>query len=120
MLEVEILTPKLRPILTPEQDAWRDKLEMCESGGVNTAINPIDKDGTPSYYAFQFKPGTFRGYGEQYGVIPKGLTQDELMEALKVYGYQKSIVGYMILDPRVNWYQQFPDCVRRHGLPPQS
>ena len=78
----------------------------------------MDKDGTPSYYSFQFKPGTFRGYGEQYGVIKKGLTQAELMELLKSYELQKEIVGYMILDPGINWLQQFPDCVRKNGLPP--
>lgn len=118
--KVEILTPIRGPILTDAQKGWRDDLEMCESGGNSEVINPLDKDGTPSYYAFQFKPGTFRGYGEQYKVIPKGLTQEELMEQLKSRQLQSDIVGYMILDPQVNWFQQFPDCVRRLGLPPQG
>jgi hypothetical protein len=120
VLEREILTPIRGPILTTTQSEWRDDLEMCESGGNSEVINPLDKDGTPSYYAFQFKPGTFRGYGEQYKVIPKGLSTEELMEQLKSRQLQSDIVGYMILDPQVNWFTQFPDCVRRLGLPPQG
>lgn len=108
------------PVLSHQQDVWRSVLEWCESRGNHEAINAVDLDGTPSYYSFQFKPGTFRGYGEQYGVIKKGLTQTELMEALKSYELQKKIVGYMILDPKINWHQQFPACVRMHGLPPRS
>jgi len=108
------------PVLSHRQEVWRYVLEWCESRAVHTAINEVDKDGTASYYAFQFKPGTFRYYGELYGVIPKGLDQAALMEALKSYELQKEIVGYMILDPSVNWYQQFPDCVRKYGLPPKE
>lgn len=108
------------PVLTHKQEVWRYVLEWCECRGNHEAINQVDRDGTPSYYAFQFKPGTFRGYGEQYGVIPKGLTEAELMEQLKSYELQREIVGYMILDPKINWYQQFPDCVRKHGLPPKD
>jgi hypothetical protein len=108
------------PVLSHRQEVWRYVLEWCECRGNHEAINQVDKDGTPSYYAFQFKPSTFRYYGEMYGVIPKGLTQAELMEQLKSYQLQKDIVGYMILDPKVNWYQQFPDCVRKNGLPPKE
>jgi len=108
------------PVLSHRQEVWRYVLEWCESRAVHTAINEVDKDGTASYYAFQFKPGTFRYYGELYGVIPKGLDQAALMEALKSYEQQKEIVGYMILDPSVDWLQQFPDCVRKYGLPPKE
>lgn len=108
------------PVLSHQQEVWLYVLEWCECRGNHEAINQVDRDGTPSYYAFQFKPGTFRGYGEQYGVIPKGLTHAELMEALKSYELQREIVSYMILDPSINWYQQFPDCVRKNGLPPKE
>ncbi len=104
--------------LTSNQESWIDQLESCESGGDSTAINPKDLDGTPSYYSFQFKPSTFRSFGSSYKVIPRGLTHDELMEALKRRDLQRAIVAHMIQDPTVDWHQQFPACVQRYGLPP--
>lgn len=95
--------------LSHQQEVWLHALEWCESRGVNTAINPKDKDGTPSYYAFQFKPKTFELFAEKYGVSGK----------LSDYEAQKQIVSNMIKDKSVKWEQQFPDCVRRLGRPPQ-
>lgn len=109
------------PILTHQQEVWIYALEWCESHGVESAVNPKDKDGTPSYYSFQFKPGTFRSYGELYGVIPKGLTDKEITDRLKDYKLQKDIVSFMVQDKAVNWEQQFPDCVKRKiGRPPRQ
>lgn len=118
--------PKLRTVppargldLTEEQEAWIDRLRHCESRGDDSAVNEVDRDGTSSYYAYQFKPGTFRAFGEAYGVLPRGLTRAELMEALKRTDLQRAIVEHMIGDPSVRWGQQFPDCVRIHiGMPP--
>ena len=114
----EIEPPK--PKLTHRQEVWLYALEWCECHAVHTAINEVDLDGTPSYYAFQFKPGTFRSYGEIYEVIPKGLTQEEIMELLKSYELQREIVKNMILDPSIKWTQQFPGCVKKLGLPPKD
>ena len=118
--EVSEVKKQIGPVLSHRQEVWRYVLEWCECRGDHGAINPKDKDGTPSYYAFQFKPGTFKYYGELYEVIPKDLKEAELMESLKSYELQKAIVGYMILDPKINWLQQFPDCVRKNGLPPKE
>lgn len=107
------------PVLDHQQETWVAALEWCESRGVSTAVNPKDRDGTPSYYSFQFKPGTFQSFGIHYGVIPKGTTAVQTLELMKSYDLQKQIVGYMVLDKKTNWYQQFPDCVKRKiGLPP--
>lgn len=115
---IEIPKPKAYA-LSAEQEAWIDDLQYCESRNNPAAINHHDRDGTPSYYAFQFKPGTFRSFGEAYRVIPKGLSHDELMEAIKRTDLQRAIVARMITDPSIRWSQQFPDCTQIYiGLPP--
>ena len=114
-IEVIPLVPKL----THEQEVWLYALEWCESRGVKTAINPQDNDGTPSYYSFQFKPDTFTNYGIKYGLIESTTSPETLRERLKSYKDQRDIVTHMIHDKSVNWHQQFPDCVRRNGLPPR-
>ena len=104
---------------TPEN--WLLALEWCESNGDNTAINEIDRDGTASYYAYQFKPSTFRNYAEKYGVIDKGLSHAELMEALKDFQKTRATVQGMMEDPSVIWESQFPVCVKDFiGRPPKA
>lgn len=111
------LPPK--PVLTHQQEVWRSALEWCESRGVKEAINPKDKDSTPSYYSWQFKPSTFKNLGILYGVLPKETTNEQIPELLKDYQLQKDIVGFMITDKGTKWEQQFPDCVKRKiGRPP--
>jgi hypothetical protein len=105
--------------LTDSQEAWIDRLELCESGGNPQAINPKDKDGTPSYYSFQFKPDTFRLFGVLYGVIPQGTDRVQNMVLLKDRDLQRAIVSFMILDSKTRWSQQFPACVLKLGLPPK-
>ena len=121
VVSAPVVVEKPKPQLTHQQQVWVSVLEWCESKGIKTAINKVDRDGTPSYYSFQFKPGTFRYYGELYGVIPVGLTQTELMEKLKSYELQRSIVEQMVLNrDKIAWTKQFPDCVKKFGLPPKQ
>ena len=111
------LPPK--PILTHQQEIWRSALEWCESRGVKEAINPNDKDNTPSYYSWQFKPSTFKNLGILYGVLPPETTNAQIPELIKDYQLQKDIVGFMILDKSTRWQTQFPDCVNKKiGRPP--
>lgn len=105
--------------LTDSQEAWIDALELCESSGDPSAINIKDRDGTSSYYSFQFKPSTFKSFGVLYGVIPQGISKAQNMELLKDRDMQRSIVSFMILDSKTNWEQQFPDCVLKLGRPPK-
>ena len=115
--EIKIIT---KPTLTHQQDIWRSALEWCESRGVKTAINPKDKDGTASYYSWQFKPSTFKAFGIKYGVLPKETTNAQIPELIKDYQLQKDIVENMILDKSTKWEQQFPDCVKNKiGRPPR-
>ncbi|MDE2102574.1 MAG: hypothetical protein KGL39_35330 [Patescibacteria group bacterium] len=106
--------------LTDRQKVWIDALEWCESSGKNEAVNPKDLDGTPSYYAFQWKPGTFREYGIRYGVIDANITNDEMMADMKLYPLELSIVAGMVKQQDVPWHELFPQCVRRLGLPPKN
>lgn len=114
-------TPEKPPVtLSHRQEVWINALEWCESQGVTTAINEEDLDGTPSYYSFQFKPSTFKFYGELYGVIEAGVPHEKLMELLKSHDLQKEIVTNMIHDPGVEWEKQFPGCVKKLGRPPKD
>jgi len=98
------------PQLTHRQEVWLNVLEWCESRGNPNAINEIDRDGTASYGAFQFKPTTLDYFADKYGI-----TTTTLMD----YATQKAVVTQMILHrDDINWHQQFPDCVKKFGVPP--
>lgn len=109
--------------LTHQQRIWLGALEWCESRGNVQAINKVDKDGTPSYYSHQFKPGTFRFYGEKYGLVPKGKTDADIMELMKNYELTVKIMEQMILDQSISaheWrYSLFPGCTAKLGTPPR-
>lgn len=107
--------------LTHQQETWVSALEWCESRGNPTAVNPKDRDGTPSYYSFQFKPETFLSFGKLYGIIPKDTTLDNVKDTLiKDTKMQRSIVERMVLDQSVELIGQFPECVRKLGLPSRT
>lgn len=108
-----------KELVTHAQKVWISALEWCESRGRPSAVNKKDKDGTPSYYSFQFKPGTFRYYGEMHGVISSGMTDSELMEKMTDQEVQQLIVEHMVQDQKkIKWEQQFPMCVKKLGRPP--
>lgn len=116
-----------RPQLTPaeldlqhRQETWISALEYCESRGKNSALNPEDLDGTPSYSNFQWKPTTFLGYGKQYGLIATSTKLTEVPELLKDYELQRDIVRHMVKDEKVVLSGQFPGCTRMLGLPPRK
>lgn len=105
-----VVIEKEEPQLSKRQQIWLHALIWCESKGRPEALNPKDKDGTPSYGLLQFKPGTFNAYGKKYGVdISKGYKDPVAQEA---------IVTQMILQGGIKWSQQFPSCTRQLGLPP--
>lgn len=126
MLTTLLLVPRLaeseqrkEPMtdLQRRQEMWLDALEWCESRGVETAVNKMDRDGTPSYGSLQFKPSTFTYFSERYG-LP---TTTSYMDPSQ----QRQIVRFMINDPKITdaqlRNQQFPDCIQRKvGLPPRK
>lgn len=112
--------PEKQPELSHQQTVWMYALEWCESRGIQDAVNPKDRDGTPSYYSWQFKPSTFVFYGEKYGVIDTRGFEEIIPEMLKNYDLQKSVLTAMILDrEHVPWASEFPACVKRLGFPPK-
>ena len=106
-------------LLTHAERTWIAALEWCESRGNPRAINPKDKDGTPSFGAFQFKPETLEWYGQKYKIIATDtpITEEIYMDR----DIQVVIVEHMLRDKTVRWQQQFPDCtIRKIGPPPQQ
>ena len=111
-----------RYVPTHAQNVWLHALEWCESRGKQSAVNPEDRDGTPSYYSFQFKPSTFKAYALRYELLELSEldTEEELMAQMSVYENQKAIVTEMLNDQKVRWNNEFPDCtMRKVGMPPK-
>lgn len=123
-----------KPTLTHRQFVWSYAMEWCESNGRKSAVNEIDRDGTPSYGGYQFKPSTLWYYGKMYEVVeppndeelgwivqlPDGSLTSE-QEAYMNYDLQRAVFEQMILHAdEIDWYTQFPDCVRRYGTPPKD
>lgn len=108
-------------ILSHQQEVYLYALEWCESKGVQTAVNPKDRDGTPSYYSFQFKPDTFKWLVVKYGILDKKDvdTLEKVKEQMSNYELQKEIVKNMLFDKSIKFKQQFPDCVLKLGQPPK-
>lgn len=106
-------------IVTHAQDTWERALEWCESRGLLEAVNPNDLDGTPSWYSWQWKPETFKSYGEKYLVIEPGLDAKTIKERMKQYKTQKLILDNMVNDPAIKWEHEFPGCVKKIGRPPK-
>lgn len=112
--------PPAPETLTHAQEVWISALEWCESRAKPEAVNPIDRDGTASYYCLQFKPSTFRSLGERYGVIDKGQSDSAIMSLMPDCELQRAIVRGMIKDTTTDWPQQFPVCVlEKIGPPPR-
>lgn len=99
-----------KPDLAARQEAWLAVLVKCESRGDPGAVNPKDRDGTPSYGLLQFKPSTFEMFSRAYGIG----TPTDYMDPQA----QREIVLRMMGDRTVDWHRQFPVCVQLHGLPP--
>lgn len=100
------------PHLSSAQVIWLARLMSCESGIKASAVNPNDRDNTPSYGILQFKPSTFAFGARDAGIA----TTTPYMNPEA----QVSIVTRWILKGGIDWHQQFPDCVLKLGLPPQN
>lgn len=106
-----VIEVEKKDILSYQQRAWLGALTWCESGGKPGAINPNDRDNTPSYGILQFKPSTFTGYAKLYGIdASKGYMDADT---------QLAIVEQMIVRGDVKWSQQFPACTKKLGTPPK-
>jgi len=104
--------------LSHEEVVWKGALEWCESRGKNLALNPKDKDNTPSYSNFQFKWDTLKLYVVKYSLLPNDLEQSDYTNWTYDYPLVSEIVNRMLGDKDVDFKQEFPDCVRKLGYPP--
>lgn len=116
LLELQAQLPATMPVESPKLtytrsiDEWIYKLGMCESGNNPKALNPKDTDGTPSKGKFQFKDSTFNWLSKKYNIATTSIwNADE----------QEQILRRMIEDDDIDLSRQFPDCVRKLGLPNQ-
>ena len=106
---------------THKQIVYRYALEFCESKGDNEAINSEDRDGTASFYAFQWKPETFKTYALRYKLLPEGLEIQDYQNWANDYDLEAEILNRMLNDKKVKWDQEFPDCVsNKIGYPPKG
>lgn len=111
-------------MLSHQQKVWLGALEWCESRGVHEAVNPNDKDNTPSYYSFQFKPGTFKDFGIKYNLVPADVADEEVMELMESYELTYKIMEHMVIDEEITnkqWRDSlFPGCIKKLGTPPRN
>ena len=105
---------KIDPKLIVENEIV-DKMEYCESGYNPLALNPMDKDHTPSYGLLQFKPETLISYTNRYGLMnTNGWEISDAMNWAYDGQFVESIFRKMLYDKKVVWTQEFPDCYRRN------
>lgn len=88
------------------------KLENCESNHIAWAVNPKDRDGTPSYGAYQFKPSTLLYYAKKYGYNINPEPQ-EIINLAFDRKFVSEIVIKMFQDKSVNLKREFPVCSKK-------
>lgn len=105
---------------THRQVVWRYVLEWCESRGDKNIVNPKDKDGTASYFSYQFKPGTLKRYLDRYKLLDtKEMEKADLINWTHDYDLTTEILNRMMGEREsINWKREFPQCVAKYGLPP--
>jgi hypothetical protein len=95
------------------------KLIPCESGGNPNALNPMDKDLTPSWGILQFKPSTLHYFGIKYGLLPADIEPAEIMNRIWEADLQINVAHKMIDEYGTTvefWLQQFPACSILYSL----
>ena len=111
---VEPLIPE-NQVSTTTTAILRD-LRACESQGRDSAINPKDRDLTPSWGRYQFKPSTLYGWGKQYGTITD-MEPAEIMNVIMDGDLQERTLIEVLKDHQKDkrwWNQQFPDCGNKY------
>jgi len=100
-----------------DPEGYINALAVCESGNNQSAINPVDKDGTSSNGLFQFKRTTWKNYITKYNLFSWQAFEEEDFENALWDGYaQRIVVEKMFKDPEVNLWWEFPDCSQQLNL----
>ena len=105
-------------MLAPKLYRVMDDLINCESGGLETALNPSDTDFLPSFGILQFRPETLLSQGVKYGILSKDTELADVRNRIYEGGLQVNVALKMVekgMNSRVFWASQFPGCSRRYG-----
>lgn len=114
---VEGIFEQEKPIVEvqdPEILAKMEKLSLCESNNREDVVI-VDTNGYRSYGKFMFQLATFRQFAEQYELITKGLTNDELRPLL-LDGELQSKLVYEMLENDPTAIGHWRNCANKHGL----
>jgi hypothetical protein len=102
---------------TSPLDLWLEKLVMKESQG-RDRIKILDVNGKYSYGCLQFQEGTFRNFGQKYGLVAAGVNLESVIYDCNL---QKAIAKNMIQDDYFLWQSWYTSVIVRDlGLPPRS
>lgn len=94
-----VLTYAISPYDAPQspKDVWLGKLRYCESQN-RDHITVMDTNNKYSYGGLQFQLETFMGFGKQYGILPKELTNEEGLLLIHNPYIQRGIALEMLND----------------------
>lgn len=102
--------------LNPKTERILLDLIPCESQGRATALNEVDRDGTPSYGLLQFKPSTLYWAVKTYHLLPD-IEKGEILNV--IYNGDLQIRAFLAMygdgKPVSWWKTQFPQCSKNHG-----
>ena len=115
-----VSAPKVRELLAgiPNLKVRRILTDLikCESNGDPNALNPKDKDSTPSYGLLQFKTKTLYSEGKRYNII-NDIEPREILNIIYFPEIQIKVAAEMIKNNKDNinwWKQQFPACAKKY------
>lgn len=98
-------------------DIWLERLAETESQG-RDRIKILDVNDKYSYGCLQFQEGTFRKYGERYGLVSPNTRLEDVIYNCNL---QKEIAKKMIGENYAMWQSWYTSVIVRDvGLPPRS
>jgi hypothetical protein len=97
---------------------WNEitKINSCENFGDWTYRRILDSNNKYSYCGLMFQVSMFRGYGEKYNIIPKGLSDLEIEEIICDPTLQILIADKMIDEGIGHTSAGWANCWRKEGL----
>ena len=119
-VEQQTITEQKIPAITKEQELYLAKLINCESGDNPLARNDHDRDNLSAKGLYQFKDKTWRFYIKKYDLWNwRNWEEADFENAIWSREHQEVVLRYMLNDEDVNFKREFPQCVKRLGLPPR-
>lgn len=104
----------IEEVLDPSIVEKMEVLAQCESGNRDDIVI-VDTNGYRSYGKWQFQLATFRQYAEKYGLVEKGLSNDELRVHVLNGDLQAKVVYRMLTEDLGN-LTHWKNCTTKHSL----